>query len=139
MKTLKKNNEVVFEAMRMEKVDSDLYAVCFEDLDQYKALWQLYDYKQEKLFPRRYYNIWIFYNDVGCVLVNRDPNRYNFVRKNGLLLFQVNLDSCEDKLFKEPTMGAFIRGEHVKIALTGGIDLPKRELAKLMLREENGT
>ena len=139
METLKKNNKVVFEARRMLKVDSDLYAVSFEELDQYKALWQLYDYKQEKLLPKRYYNIWIFYNDVACVLVSREPNKYNFIRRNGLLLFQVNLDSCEDKLFREPTMGAFIRGKHVTIALTGGIDLSRRELAKLMLREENGT
>jgi len=139
MKTLKKNDKIILKAELIEKVDKDLYAISFEEPDQYKAIWQLYDYEQEKLFSKSFYNIWMFYNNVACVLVSRDPNKYNFIRRNGMLLFQVSFDSCEDKLFKEPVMGAFIRGRYVNVALTGGIDLSKRELAKLMLREGNGT
>lgn len=128
---LTKKNKIIFKADVIEKVDVDLYA--FADSEEWHR-WRLYDYQKEVIIPGEYDTVWPFYNEVGCVRMK--PNdKFNFINREGKFIFPIHFDAIEGTLFTEWAMKAYIGKRCIKIALTGNIDISKRELAKIILEE----
>ena len=133
MDKIYKSGKVILQARIITKIDSDLYAVTWQD-NPMEALWQLFDYKKEILYPNKFFNMYPFYNDVACVITRKKPEyKYNFINKTAEFMFPIDFDIIEKKFFEKPVMIAFICNKIIKISLTGGIDLAKKELAKLLL------
>jgi len=130
MAQLTKKNKVILEADIIQKIDTDLYT--FANDEAWPRVWHLYDYQKEIKFPGEYETVWPFYNEVGCVKIR---GRYNFVNREGKLLFAVHFSDVEETLFKECIMNAYIGKKCIRIALTGDIDMSKREIAKTILKE----
>lgn len=131
---LVKYDEVLLRADAIQMVDIDLYIVSMNFYDDQPAEWQLYDYQQEKFIGPKLKNVWPFYNEVACVRL--ENSLFNFVRRDGSFLFPVHFAHVESKMFSSPIMDAIIKGHKVRIAITGGIDITDKELAKIILKEE---
>jgi len=133
--TIKKHGKIIFRSSLAVRLDSHpiIYAVSFNDNPQ-DAEWQLYSYEEEKLYPAKFTNVYRFYNEMACVVTRSKPQyQYNFVNKKAELIFPIDFDSVEKTLFIKPVMGAFVNDKHFQIAITGGINATKKELAKLLL------
>ncbi len=116
----------------IESLDDDMYIYATPNAsigDTY--VWRVFNMATCKTIKGEYSNVWKYYNDVACVRL--PDGRYNYIDRDGDFLFPMHLDKCE-RLFREAVMDAVIRGQEVKIAITGWVDMSKSELTKLMLK-----